>query len=70
MDIGKKHPPQNKAKQNRICFKYMYLFNYVLGMLSYMQSYWPFVNELYAILLAFCEWENLDWKGEKSSVTK
>lgn len=55
MDIGKKHPPQNKAKQNRICFKYMYLFNYVLGMLSYMQSYWPFVNELYAILLAFCE---------------
>lgn len=48
----------------------MYLFNYVLGMLSYMQSYWPFVNKLYAILLAFCEWENLDLKGEKGSVTK
>lgn len=56
MEIGKKHPPsKTKTKENRICFKYMYLFNYVLGMLSYMQSYWPFVNELYAILLAFCE---------------
>lgn len=57
LETGKKQKTK-KPEQNRICFKYIYLFSYVLGLLIYMQSYWLFVNELYATLLAFCEWEN------------